>query len=79
LAFTGSCHNQAFRIGSRAWGIQFHPEVNRDIVREWSSKTPETAASTEEYVAAFQEREADYGRVSRQLVANFVGIAGFTG
>jgi GMP synthase (glutamine-hydrolysing) len=75
LAFTGGCHNQAFRIGPRAWGLQFHPEVNQDIVREWSSWTPETAARTEEFVAAFQERETDYCSVSRQLVANFVEIA----
>ncbi|NVN89266.1 MAG: type 1 glutamine amidotransferase [Desulfuromonadales bacterium] len=77
LAFTETCHNQAFRVGSRAWGVQFHPEVNRDIVREWSSWTPETAARTDEYVATFQEWEDDYRSVSRQLVANFVEIAGF--
>lgn len=74
LAFTESCHNQAFRIGSRAWGLQFHPEVNHEIVREWSSWTPETAARTEEFVAAFQEWEDDYRAVSRQLVENFVEI-----
>jgi GMP synthase-like glutamine amidotransferase len=76
LAFTETCHNQAFRIGPRAWGLQFHPEVNREIVREWSSKTSETAANVEEFVAAFQERENDYRAVSRQLVENFVEIAG---
>jgi GMP synthase (glutamine-hydrolysing) len=76
LAFTGTCHNQAFRIGPRAWGLQFHPEMNQDIVREWSSWTPETAARTEEFVAAFQEWETDYCEVSRQLVANFLEIAG---
>jgi len=27
--------NQAFRIGPRAWGIQFHPEFDADIVREY--------------------------------------------
>jgi GMP synthase-like glutamine amidotransferase len=76
LAFTETCHNQAFRVGARAWGLQFHPEVSREIVREWSSWTPETAARTEEFVAAFQERENDYRAVSRQLVENFVEIAG---
>lgn len=76
LAFTGTCHNQAFRIGPRAWGLQFHPEVNRDIVREWSSWTPETAARTEEFAAAFQKREPGYCSVSRQLVGSFLEIAG---
>jgi GMP synthase (glutamine-hydrolysing) len=29
--------NQAFRIGDRAWGIQFHPEFDAQIVREYVS------------------------------------------
>lgn len=27
---------QAFRVGSRAWGFQFHPEVTGAIARRWS-------------------------------------------
>jgi GMP synthase (glutamine-hydrolysing) len=27
--------NQAFRIGDRAWGVQFHPEFDLQIVREY--------------------------------------------
>jgi GMP synthase-like glutamine amidotransferase len=27
---------QAYRLGERAWGVQFHPEVTPDIVRHWS-------------------------------------------
>jgi GMP synthase-like glutamine amidotransferase len=76
LAFTGTCHNQAFRVGKRAWGLQFHPEVNREIVVEWSSWSPESAARTGEYVAAFQEWEEEYLLAGRQLVENFVRIAG---
>lgn len=76
LAFTATCHNQAFRIGARAWGLQFHPEMSRIMIREWSSWTPETAARTEEFVTVFQEWETDYCLVSRQLVANFLEIAG---
>jgi GMP synthase-like glutamine amidotransferase len=26
---------QAFRLGQRAWGVQFHPEVTPDILAEW--------------------------------------------
>ncbi len=75
LAFTGTCHNQAFRVGRRAWGVQFHPEVNRDLVATWSSWTPEAAARGGEFVAAFREWEEDYFRVGRQLVENFARIA----
>ncbi len=27
--------NQAFRIGERAWGVQFHPEFDAEIMREY--------------------------------------------
>jgi GMP synthase (glutamine-hydrolysing) len=27
---------QAFRVGRRAWGLQFHPEVDRAIVERWA-------------------------------------------
>jgi len=26
---------QAYRLGEAAWGVQFHPEVTEDILREW--------------------------------------------
>ena len=29
--------NQAFRYGQRAYGVQFHPEVTLEIMREWLS------------------------------------------
>jgi GMP synthase-like glutamine amidotransferase len=34
LASTDVCVNQAFRIGDRVLGIQFHPEVTDEIIRE---------------------------------------------
>jgi GMP synthase (glutamine-hydrolysing) len=27
--------NQAYRLGDHAWGVQFHPEVTREIVEAW--------------------------------------------
>jgi GMP synthase-like glutamine amidotransferase len=35
LAETASCPYQAFRVGERAWGVQFHPEVLPARIREW--------------------------------------------
>jgi GMP synthase-like glutamine amidotransferase len=34
----GAGLEQAFRIGERAWGVQFHPEVRRDQALRWFSK-----------------------------------------
>lgn len=35
LAETARCPYQAFRVGERAWGVQFHPEVGPERIREW--------------------------------------------
>jgi GMP synthase-like glutamine amidotransferase len=42
LATSPACRNQAFRYGSRAYGLQFHPEVTADMVAEWAD-VPEYA------------------------------------
>jgi len=76
LAFTESCHSQAFRVGNKAWGVQFHPEVDQEIVRNWSSWTPETAARTGEFVNVYREWETEYREVARRMMANFLSIAG---
>jgi len=38
LASTETCPNQAFRHGSNAYGLQFHPEVDRDLIARWLSE-----------------------------------------
>ena len=37
LASTATCANQAFRHGTNAYGLQFHPEVDRDLIQRWLS------------------------------------------
>jgi GMP synthase (glutamine-hydrolysing) len=51
--------NQAFRIGERAWAVQFHPEIRRDHVMRWfeqdSPRPPhEIAAELDEKLPAWQ-------------------------
>jgi GMP synthase (glutamine-hydrolysing) len=41
LAFTPSCAQQAFRLGSRAFGLQFHVEVDGEIARRWAVEDSE--------------------------------------
>jgi GMP synthase (glutamine-hydrolysing) len=35
LAWSEQSENQAFRYGERAWGLQFHPEVDLALYRGW--------------------------------------------
>jgi GMP synthase (glutamine-hydrolysing) len=75
LASSPACPNQAFRIGTSAYGTQFHPEMNRQMIAEWSSWTPATAARTSEFLAGFDSRAAEYRSASRRLLVNFLRIA----
>ena len=37
LATSARCRNQAFRVGSCAYGLQFHVEVTPDMVAAWTA------------------------------------------
>jgi GMP synthase-like glutamine amidotransferase len=75
LASSPVCPGQAFRFGGNAYGLQFHPEVDRSIVESWARETRKTAPVAERFLAEFSARDADYRRASRQLLANFLRIA----
>lgn len=36
LAESDRCAHQAFRLGATAWGVQFHPELAPDRIRQWN-------------------------------------------
>lgn len=44
LASSGACRNQAFRIGTRAWGVQFHPEALTRTIIDWAAEDRENLA-----------------------------------
>lgn len=37
LAESDRCPYQAFRVGERAWGVQFHPETTPDRLLDWDA------------------------------------------
>ncbi len=41
LASTEGCPIQAWRLGHRQWAVQFHPEVDEDILGSWFGDDPE--------------------------------------
>jgi GMP synthase (glutamine-hydrolysing) len=64
--------NQAFRLGDRAWAVQFHPEIRRDHVMRWfqqdSPRPPEEiAAELDEKLPAWQELGARLCRAFLEL------------
>lgn len=37
LASSAACRHQAFRLGSQAWGLQFHCELTPSLLEQWIS------------------------------------------
>ncbi len=79
LAESAACPNQAFRCGEKAWGTQFHPEVDRAIVDCWARWSEETRPSADDYLTAFAAGEEAYRSASRRMLRNFVALSGHDG
>ena len=60
LATGPDCANQAFRLGDSQYGLQFHPEVNPEIVRDWVSRAE--GATQAEIDAIGREMETQIDR-----------------
>jgi GMP synthase-like glutamine amidotransferase len=84
LARSPMARNQAFRVGERAYGIQFHLEVTGKMAREWAT-IPAYRASLEstlgeregdEFIAAVERRAGELHSPARTLIANWLELAG---
>jgi GMP synthase (glutamine-hydrolysing) len=55
LASTRTYPHQAFRVGNRAWGLQFHIELDRALAHEWGEVLPRSSSPTEPQRAAIEK------------------------
>lgn len=63
---------QAFRVGSAAWGVQFHPEASPELVRRWvelDALPDDEAATIDDAVTTADEQVARDGQVLAQAFA----------
>ena len=75
LAFSDRCPVQAFRVGTKAYGLQFHAEITDKSIDEWSrdyapAKQPQRQAMLKHY----QDIKKDFIRRGEVLCANFLKI-----
>jgi len=63
--------HQAFRLGSRAWGVQFHPECDAGMVAAWAAEDSVDAEVVDACVAVLPDLE----EVWRPFAERFAAIA----
>ncbi|MFE6286999.1 type 1 glutamine amidotransferase [Streptomyces sp. NPDC057877] len=75
LARSADCPVQAFRVGERAWGVQFHPEVGAERLADWDEAAlAESGVDAVALRTAATAAEPTARRVARRLVANFAQV-----
>jgi GMP synthase-like glutamine amidotransferase len=70
LAAGETCPNQAFRQDAGAYGLQFHPEVDRTIVARWAEGEPRLLRD-------FEAEESALRATGERIFTNFLRIAGY--
>lgn len=81
LATRETCANQAFRIGDKTYGFQFHLEVTRETVDIWTQIRAETYGRPLEEVEAemapqVAEAFEPQAAFARRVMGRWMGLAG---
>jgi GMP synthase (glutamine-hydrolysing) len=75
LARSAVC-SQAFRVGERAWGLQFHAEVTLEMVRAWTTEDGhELPVPAADFLAETERRIAGWNEHGRRLCGAFLAAA----
>jgi GMP synthase (glutamine-hydrolysing) len=79
LASSEWCAHQAFRIGTHAYGLQFHVEVTAEMAASWLTEYNQELIAEgldpAPILAEFKERENEYAQLAERLFHNFFKIA----
>ena len=75
LAASDACPIQAFRVGSAAWGVQFHPEQYAARLSTWDSDAlARSGVDLGELVETAAANEPEAERASWQLLTAWVAV-----
>ncbi|WP_121745374.1 type 1 glutamine amidotransferase [Streptomyces sp. E2N166] len=71
------CPYQAFRVGDRAWGVQFHPEAGADRARSWAPERIRAKGLDPAELSRQAERDETAAEVVwREVARRFAAVVG---
>lgn len=72
LAGSADCDNQAFRIGARIYGVQFHPEMTGEVIEEWLSESRSLGEERKNVIRAESKRLlSEYQQQNAEMFGRF--------
>ncbi|HEU5476216.1 MAG TPA: type 1 glutamine amidotransferase [Gaiellaceae bacterium] len=66
---------QAFRLGEKCWGVQFHPEVTEPQLERWIAAKSDLPSDPERLRAETRERIGEWNELGRRLCRSFLAAA----
>ncbi len=70
LGASENCANQVMRVGPKAWGVQFHPELEPGTVTQWM-RDPANVACASEWLGS-EQAAWDFVRAAEAQASHFV-------
>jgi GMP synthase (glutamine-hydrolysing) len=78
LASGDTCKNQIVKIGTNAYGIQYHFELKEDMLELWIKHDQDLQQLDRNQIKSdFKAINDEYQKTGKQLIINFLKIAGF--
>lgn len=78
LADSETYPHQAYRVGARAWGVQFHPEISPPTYRDWvetfRSPDPKDVRRVERGLVEFPQRDLQVVRAAKLMADRFAEL-----
>jgi GMP synthase (glutamine-hydrolysing) len=74
LAYSDKCRHQAFRIGRKVYGVQFHPEITSEMIVDWSSE-PVNCGDVSTLTCSIDPGPAGSDSLARKILGAWLNLA----